>query len=86
MLLTEEELAAAPEGFVTLDAMGKDVKGLKYRMQLSAMDCMGCGNCADICPAKDSALVMKPYAQVVKEAKNWAYGIKLPQKKDKFNR
>ena len=86
MLLTEEEKAAAPEGFVTLDAMGKDVKGMKYRMQLSALDCMGCGNCADICPAKEKALVMKPYAQVVHESENWDYGIKLPQKKDKFNR
>ena len=86
MLLTEDEKAGAPEGFITLDAMGKDVKGLHYRMQLSAMDCMGCGNCADICPAKESALVMKPYAQVVKEAENWAYGIKLPLKKNKFNR
>ncbi len=86
MLLTEDEKAGAPEGFITLDAMGKDVKGMHYRMQLSALDCMGCGNCADICPAKESALVMKPYAQVVKEAENWAYGIKLPLKKDKFNR
>ncbi len=86
MLLTEEEKAAAPEGFVTLDAMGKDVKGMKYRMQLSALDCMGCGNCADICPAKEKALVMKAYAQVVHESENWDYGIKLPQKKDKFNR
>ncbi len=86
MLLTAEEAEAAPEGFVTLDAMGKDVKGMKYRMQVSALDCMGCGNCADICPAKDSALVMKPYAKVVHEAENWAYGIALPQKKNKFNR
>ena len=86
MLLTEDEKAKAPKGFETIDAMGKDVKGLQYRMQLSALDCMGCGNCADICPSKDKALTMKPYAQVVHESENWDYGIKLPAKKDKFNR
>jgi len=86
MLLTEDEKAKAPKGFETIDAMGKDVKGLQYRMQLSALDCMGCGNCADICPSKDKALTMKPYAQVVHESENWDYGIKLPAKKEKFNR
>ena len=68
MLLDEAEKAAAPEGFVTIKANGKGMEGLQYRMQLSALDCLGCGNCADICPAKEKALVMKPYADVVKEA------------------
>lgn len=86
MLADEEEQAAAPAGFKTIKAMGKDVKGLGYRIQLSALDCMGCGNCADICPAKEKALIMKPYAQVVHEAENWAYGIKLSRKEEKFNR
>lgn len=52
VLVTEEELAAAPEAFVAVDAKGKEVKGLKYRMQVSPMDCTGCGNCADVCPVK----------------------------------
>ena len=83
MLLTEEEKAAAPEGFETIKANGKGFEGLQYRMQVSALDCLGCGNCADICPAKESALVMKPYADVVKESENWAYGIELPRKTEK---
>lgn len=85
MLATDDELANAPEGFDTIKAMGKDVAGLHYRMQVSAMDCMGCGNCADICPAKEKALVMKPYREVVHEAPNWEFGIKLPRREEKYN-
>ena len=83
MLLDEAEKAAAPEGFVTIKANGKGMEGLQYRMQLSALDCLGCGNCADICPAKEKALVMEPYADVVKEAENWKYGIKISRKEER---
>ncbi|MBR1993716.1 MAG: pyruvate:ferredoxin (flavodoxin) oxidoreductase, partial [Firmicutes bacterium] len=85
MLLDDAEKAAAPAGFDTIKASGKGFEGLHYRMQLSALDCMGCGNCADICPAKEGALVMKAYAQVVHEQKNWDYGIKIPRKTEKAN-
>ncbi|NJB68579.1 pyruvate-ferredoxin/flavodoxin oxidoreductase [Desulfobaculum xiamenense] len=58
---TEGELEGAPETFVTVDVKGaKELKDMKYRMQVYAQDCLGCGNCADICPAKEKALVMKP--------------------------
>ncbi len=59
-LATEEELEGAPEGFDTLDAMGKELKGLKFRIQVYSQDCQGCGSCADVCPAKTKALEMKP--------------------------
>ncbi|SOB57107.1 Pyruvate synthase [Pseudodesulfovibrio profundus] len=62
VLATEEELSGAPDTFEMLDAIGKDVKGMKYRMQVNSLDCLGCGNCADICPAKEKALVMHPIA------------------------
>ena len=62
VLVTEDELKDAPASFAAQDAKGKDVKGLKYRMQVNTMDCLGCGNCADICPAKEKALVMEPIA------------------------
>ena len=85
MLVTDEELANAPDGFETIVAGGKDVGGLHYRIQVSAMDCLGCGNCADICPAKEKALTMKPYREVVHEAENWDYGIQLPIRDNKYN-
>ena len=40
-------------------------------MQLSPMDCTGCGNCADVCPAKEKALVMKPFETQEAEVENW---------------
>ena len=55
-LLTDDELANAPEGMPTKDS--KVAKGMKFTMSVSTMDCLGCGNCANICPAK--ALEMKP--------------------------
>jgi pyruvate-ferredoxin/flavodoxin oxidoreductase len=65
-LAREEDLKGAPKSFVTQDAKGKELKGLKYRIQISPLDCTGCGNCADICPAQKKALVMKPLASQLK--------------------
>lgn len=59
VLTMDAELKRAPKDFTTLDAQGKELQGLKYRIQVSPLDCVGCGNCADICPAKEKALVMK---------------------------
>ncbi len=80
VLLNEEEQKAAPAGFKTIKAQGAGLSGLGYRMQLSALDCMGCGNCADICPAKDKALRMVPYADEVGEAANWEYAMSVSRK------
>ncbi|MFI3271437.1 MAG: pyruvate:ferredoxin (flavodoxin) oxidoreductase [Pseudomonadota bacterium] len=60
ILAVDEELEEAPESFATVEAKGKDLKGFKYRMQVYAQDCLGCGSCVETCPAKVSALVMKP--------------------------
>ena len=57
---------------ITKKAIGKGFEGLQYRMQVSTMDCTGCGNCADICPAKEKALVMKPLETQEEEVENWA--------------
>ena len=62
VLVTQDELNKAPKGFETKKAVGKDAQNLFFRMQVYTEDCMGCGNCADICPAKEKALVMKPIA------------------------
>ncbi|SCH16885.1 MULTISPECIES: pyruvate:ferredoxin (flavodoxin) oxidoreductase [unclassified Romboutsia] len=73
VLVNEEELQNAPESFNAKKAIGKGFEGLQYRIQLSPMDCTGCGNCADICPAKDKALVMKPLESQLQEVDNWAF-------------
>ncbi|UIJ37855.1 pyruvate:ferredoxin (flavodoxin) oxidoreductase [Desulfobaculum bizertense] len=74
VVATEEELAGAPESFKTVDIKGsKELKGMKYRMQVYAQDCLGCGNCVDICPAKDKAIVMKPLASQMDEIDNLAF-------------
>lgn len=84
-LLTEEEVANAPEGFNTKKAMGKGLEGLAYKIQVSPFDCTGCGNCADVCPSKMKALVMQPIeSQAEVQSKNWDYAVTLPVKDDKM--
>ncbi|MBN2897993.1 MAG: pyruvate:ferredoxin (flavodoxin) oxidoreductase [Clostridia bacterium] len=83
-LLTDEEVKNAPEGFVTKPATGKGLEGLNYKIQVSTLDCTGCGNCADICPSKVKSLVMKPIeTQTDVEVANWDYAVTLPVKDDK---
>jgi pyruvate-ferredoxin/flavodoxin oxidoreductase len=72
-LLNEKEVAGAPAGIKLMDAKGKDFEGLKFRMQISPLDCTGCGNCAQVCPAKEKALVMKHLETQLHEAENWNY-------------
>jgi pyruvate-ferredoxin/flavodoxin oxidoreductase len=78
-LLSEAEAAAAPAGFASKKALGKELKGYQFRMQVFPLDCMGCGNCADICPAKQSALVMKPLeTQTAEQVPNQQFAVSLP--------
>jgi len=82
-VLTEEEASKAPENFVTKDATGPQLKGLKYRIQVSPKDCLGCGVCANNCPEKVRALEMRPVDEAVKEeAANWVYAMSIPEKDD----
>ena len=75
-LLDEDELNKAPSTFVTKKATGKAFEGLHYKIQITPMDCTGCGNCADICPAKGKALIMKPIeTQLEAEVPNWIFAM-----------
>jgi pyruvate-ferredoxin/flavodoxin oxidoreductase len=56
---TENELEDTPTSFATINALGKEFKGMKYRMQVYSQDCLGCGSCAEVCPSKQKALVMR---------------------------
>ena len=62
VLLTGEELANAPVSFETVPAkgLGRDVPAYAFRMQVSPYDCLGCGVCLTVCPAK-GALEMVPF-------------------------
>ena len=71
VLMTEEEAAAAPQGLASKDALG--AKGLKFHMAISPLDCTGCGNCAQVCPAKEKALVMKPLSSQLAKTAHWDY-------------
>ncbi len=87
VLLTEDELSDVPSNFETIKAIGKDLKGYYFRMQVDTLDCMGCGNCADICPAKKPALVMKPIdTQNEIQVPNHQYSLKLPVRDDLVKR
>ncbi|NLN73037.1 MAG: pyruvate:ferredoxin (flavodoxin) oxidoreductase [Bacteroidales bacterium] len=72
-LLDDEELANAPEGTEILKANGRDLAGLNFRIQVSVLDCTGCGNCANICPAPGKALEMKPLGTQMAEVERYEY-------------
>ena len=86
VLLTDEECKNAPEGFETKKATGKDMEGLNFRMQVYAEDCMGCGNCADICPSKEKALVMKPFTTQKNQVPLQKYSEKIPIRSGSFDK
>ena len=71
-LLTEEEAANAPEG-LKLQQGKVAFKDYKFALSVSVLDCTGCGNCADVCPSKEKALVMKPLQSQEAEQKNFDY-------------
>ncbi|CCQ94199.1 Pyruvate-flavodoxin oxidoreductase [[Clostridium] ultunense Esp] len=73
-LLDEEEKQKAPKTFETKKAVGKGLENLEFRIQVSPLDCTGCGNCADVCPAKEKALVMVDAGKEIERQKdNWEY-------------
>ncbi len=72
-LLTEEELAGAPAGTKTIQGIPGALKAYQFKIQVSVLDCTGCGNCADICPSKNKALIMKPLETQLEEAERWTY-------------
>lgn len=80
-LLNEAEKEKAPEKFLTKAPTGKEFTGLHYRIQISPLDCTGCGNCADICPAPGKALIMKPAQEEIEEqSENFEYALKITPK------
>ncbi|MBE6098539.1 MAG: pyruvate:ferredoxin (flavodoxin) oxidoreductase [Anaerovibrio sp.] len=78
ILTSDEERDAAPAGFTSKPALG--TKGLNFTMAISTLDCSGCGNCAQVCPAKEKALTMKPIATQMDKQAVFDYGVKVKPK------
>ncbi len=77
-LMNEEEAAASPFAETDkLPAIGKTLAGLKFVQAVDVMDCLGCGNCADVCPGKkgEKALTMVPLEEQVENQKLWDYCV-----------
>lgn len=72
-LLDEDEMKNAPEGTEAKKPIGKGMEGLQYRIQVSTLDCTGCGSCANVCPAKEKALIMKPIESQLNQVDRAAY-------------
>lgn len=76
VLMTEEEVANAPEGTRSIPAKGlKTETPVNFSITISPLDCTGCGNCAQVCPAKEKALVMKPQHTQSAQEKVWDYCV-----------
>jgi pyruvate-ferredoxin/flavodoxin oxidoreductase len=86
-----KHLEGAPESFKSVDAKGKDMKGLKFTLQVAPEDCTGCGSCNFRCPAmkKDSEGNKDPNHKAInmelqeplreQEAENYAFFLNLPE-------
>lgn len=77
-VLTAEEMAASPFAEEkTLPAIGKAFTGMRFVQQVDVLDCLGCGNCVDVCPGKKGvkALEMKHIETQLDEDKNWEYCV-----------
>jgi pyruvate-ferredoxin/flavodoxin oxidoreductase len=81
-LLDEKEMKGAPADTVTLKASGKGFEALQYRIQVSPLDCTGCGVCADVCPSKEKSLVMKMLDTQHAEIARWEYMAEKVTNKD----
>ncbi len=80
VLTTEEQTKNAPETYVAIPASAplKD-SGMSFRIQISPLDCTGCGSCANVCPAKQKALVMKPLDDIIDaETANYNFAATVP--------
>ena len=85
VVMTDEELSKAPESMKAIDIkVPKEFAGMHFRVQVSVMDCTGCGNCADVCPAKEKALVMKPFEDQLGQTENWDYSQRNVTYKDEL--
>ena len=86
-LLTEEEKENAPDGFKSVAPKGlKSEETLHYSIGVSPLDCTGCGNCAEVCPAPGKALIMKPQDSQHDQIDVWEYTVDKVKGKNPMNK
>lgn len=86
-LAKQEDLKNAPAGFETKGAIGKELAGYEFRIQVSPLDCTGCGNCVEICPAKVKPMEMVPMEEVAEaENENYKFAESLPEVEVEMNK
>ena len=80
--MTAEEAANAPAGMKMLDMTG--MPGYKFAITISALDCTGCGSCANVCPGKkgEKALTMDKLADHMDEQPIFDFGTTVSEKED----
>jgi pyruvate-ferredoxin/flavodoxin oxidoreductase len=81
-LMDDEEMKKIGADMPVQEITKGKLAGYKYRMQVSPLDCTGCGNCVDVCPAPEKALVMKTLESQMPEDKRWSAIIKNVSYKD----
>ena len=82
-LSTDKELKNAPDSYKSIKANGiKGDKEFNYTIGITPLDCTGCGNCAEICPAPGKALVMKPMDTQSEQIEAWNYAVEELQPKE----
>ena len=87
-LSTEEELKNAPESFKTLKANGvKSEQPYFYTIGVTPLDCTGCSNCAEVCPAPGKAIYMKPFDSQHEQIEAWNFAVEqIKNKKNPMNK
>ncbi|MDP2337835.1 MAG: pyruvate:ferredoxin (flavodoxin) oxidoreductase [Bacteroidota bacterium] len=84
-LIDTDEMAKLPDGTKSLQAIpNKQFPNLNFKIQVSVLDCTGCGNCADVCPSKEKALIMKPLGSQEAEISRWNHFDKNVSYKEKI--
>ncbi len=83
-LFDDDDKEKAPEGIETIPAVGKDLKGYGFRIQVSVLDCTGCAVCAEVCPSKEKSLVMEPLTEHMDQVEKWDWVHENVGYKDKL--
>ena len=74
--ITADELSGAPSQIRTAAMIGRGLDAYKFAISVSPVDCTGCGSCANVCPAKNKAIDMKPYEEQLDQQEVYDYALK----------